>query len=337
MKKSDNENTQIVISSFPDGKLKESNFSVQTTTMPKLSPGSVLCRTMAVTIGAGLRAGLQGSANYTGATSIGDVMAGSGIAVVEASNSQDFMVGERVRASTGWQRYSIQKPENLIKVDASADPSLLLGSLGTNGLTAYFGLMDIGQVTKNDTVLVSAAAGSVGHMVCQMAKAIGARVIGVTGSDKKCAKLVDELGLDAAINRRSDNFRAEFKSATQDRVDLYFDNTGGKILQSALFRMAVGGRIVCCGAASQYDTASPEPGPRGIPGLLVNNRVKMQGFLIFDYAEKFDEARFAINQWIENGDINPKVTNYGNLEEAPRAFIELLNGNTYGTTIVSVD
>ncbi len=325
----------MVIASMPEDQLRVEDYAQETRPIPQPGPGQVLCRTLAITIGAGQRAGLQGSASYAGAPKVGDVMGGSGIAEVVASESPDFAVGDRVRAMTGWQSHSVHDATHLTAVVGDADPAILLGPLGTNGLTAYFGLLDVGRVGEGETVVVSAAAGSVGHMVGQMAKASGARVVGVAGSDDKCGLLVDRLGFDAAINRRSDDFRAEFKAATPDRIHVYFDNTGGPILESALFRMAVGGRIVCCGVASQYDTSSPSAGPRGVPGLLVNNRVTMQGFLIFDYADRFDQARSDITGWIDDGRLEPQLTTYEGLESAPQAFVDLLAGTTVGTTIVT--
>lgn len=331
----DSENFRMVIASMPEDQLRVEDYAQETRPIPQPGPGQVLCRTLAITIGAGQRAGLQGSASYAGAPKVGDVMGGSGIAEVVASESPDFAVGDRVRAMTGWQSHSVHDATHLTAVVGDADPAILLGPLGTNGLTAYFGLLDVGRVGEGETVVVSAAAGSVGHMVGQMAKASGARVVGVAGSDDKCGLLVDRLGFDAAINRRSDDFRAEFKAATPDRIHVYFDNTGGPILESALFRMAVGGRIVCCGVASQYDTSSPSAGPRGVPGLLVNNRVTMQGFLIFDYADRFDQARSDITGWIDDGRLEPQLTTYEGLESAPQAFVDLLAGTTVGTTIVT--
>jgi NADPH-dependent curcumin reductase CurA len=148
--------------------------------------------------------------------------------------------------------------------------------------------------------------------------------------------LVERLGFDVSLNRRSDDFRAAFKDATSKRIDVYFDNTGGPILESALFRMNTHGRIVCCGAASQYDTSSPGGGPRGVPGLLVNNRVRMEGFLVFDYAARYDEGRAQMRAWMDAGQLRPEVTEYQGLEQAPQAFVDLLGGVTVGTTIVRV-
>ncbi|MGI9594519.1 MAG: NADP-dependent oxidoreductase [Acidimicrobiales bacterium] len=329
-------NRRMVIASMPEDRLTVSDFAIDEAPIPDPTAGEVLCRTTAITIGAGQRAGLQGSASYAGAPQVGGVMGGSGLATVEQSNAAGFAAGDLVRAPTGWQEYSVQPAAQLSAVEPGADPAHLLGPLGTNGLTAYFGLVDVGGVEAGQTVVVSAAAGSVGHLVGQMAKAGGARVVGVAGSDEKCRLLTGELGFDAAVNRRSDDFRNEFKAATPDRIDIYFDNTGGPILESALFRMAVGGRIVCCGVASQYDTSSPAGGPRGVPGLLVNNRVRMEGFLVFDYADRYGEAREVIGDWITAGRLSPRVTTYDGLEAAPQAFVDLLAGTTIGTTIVTV-
>ena len=329
-------NRRMVIASLPEDRLQPDDFALEAGPIPEPGPGRVLCRTLAITIGAGQRAGLQGSASYAGAPEAGRVMGGSGIARVITSDDPRFQPGDVVRAPTGWQDYATPSADELTTVDPDADPAQLLGALGTNGLTAYFGLLEIGRPVEGETVVVSAGAGSVGHLVGQMAAIKGARVVGVVGSAAKCRLLVDDLGFDAAVDRRSDDFRADFKAATPDRIDVYFDNVGGPILESALFRMAAGGRIVCCGAASQYDTSAPGPGPRGIPGLLVNNRVRMEGFLVFDFAEAYERARTELSRWVADGRLRPLTTDYDGLETAPQAFVDLLAGETVGTTVVRV-
>ena len=328
------ENRQVMIASLPTGHLKPDDFDVRRGPVPVCGDGEVLCRTLALTIGAGQRAGLQGSASYAAAPVVGIVMVGTGVARVEVSNSPEFQEGDMVVAPTGWQEFSVHKPKVLRKVDSGIDPVVHLGIHGTNGLTAYFGLLDIGRPKKGETVVVSAAAGSVGHMVGQIARQQQCRVVGVAGSNEKCRLLVDELGFDAAVNYKSSDFRDAFKAATPDRIDVYFDNTGGDILESALFRMNAHGRIVCCGAVSLYDSGKPAFGPRGVPGLLVNNRVKMEGFLVFDYADRYEEARQAMTGWVERGELKPRVSEFHGLDEAPKAFVELLAGRTIGTTIV---
>jgi len=330
------DNRRVMIATVPTGALQPTDFTLEHAPIPEPGADELLCRTLALTIGAGQRAGLQGSASYAGAARANTVMGGTGVARVEASGAAEFAPGDWVVGATGWQDYSVLAPRQVTKVDPGGDPALQLGVLGTNGLTAYFGLLDVGRPQSGETVVVSAAAGSVGHMVGQIAKLKGCRVVGVAGSNAKCALLVDELGFDAAINYKSDAFRAEFKAATPDRIDVYFDNTGGEILGSALFRMNAHGRIVCCGVVSQYDTANPGGGPRGVPGLLVNNRVRMQGFLVFDYASRFAQARAELTGWIESGRLRPRVTEFDGLERAPDAFVELLGGGTIGTTIVRV-
>jgi len=330
------ENRQIVIASLPRGALQASDFELRTSGVPEAGDGEVLCRTLAFTIGAGQRAGLQGSASYAGAPETDRVMGGGGVARVEVSHAPGFTPGDLVAGATGWQDYSVLAGRQLAKLDPSADPALHLGTLGTNGLTAYFGLLEVGQAQAGETVVVSAAAGSVGHTVGQIAKLKGCHVVGVAGSDEKCKILVNELGFDAAVNYKSSDFRADFKQATEKRIDVYFDNTGGDILGSALFRMNLHGRIVCCGAVSQYDTSNPGPGPRGIPGLLVNNRVRMQGFLVFEYASRYDEARAELQTWVDSGQLVSRVTEFDGLEQAGNAFVEMLGGGTVGTTIVRV-
>ncbi len=327
-------NTQVIIASVPRGPLTSEHFEVRESDVPACGEGQVLCRTLALTIGAGQRAGLQGSASYAGAPRAGVVMGGTGVARIEASRAGGLAPGDLVVGATGWQEYSVHEAKALRPVPPHSDPALHLGVLGTNGLTAYFGLLDIGAPRAGETVVVSAAAGSVGHLVGQLAKLRGCRVVGVAGSEAKCRVLVDELGFDEALDYKAENFRAAFKEATPKRIDVYFDNTGGDILGSALFRMNTYGRIVCCGAVSQYDTAQPAGSPRGIPGLLVNHRVKMQGFLVFDYADRYDEARRALQGSIDRGELKPRTTEYHGLAAAPQAFVHLLAGETVGTTIV---
>ncbi|HIK72528.1 MAG TPA: NADP-dependent oxidoreductase [Gammaproteobacteria bacterium] len=327
-------NKQVIIDSLPEGKLVEGNYRLVESSLPQASSGEVLVKTISFAITAGTRAGLQGSASYAGAPKAGIVMNSTGIGEVVESAEESFPVGSKVLTQTGWQDYSLQKIESLTLMRDDVDPELYLGPLGINGLTAYFGLLEVGDPKSKDTVMVSAAAGSVGHMVGQIAKIKGCHVIGVCGNDDKCNILIEELGFDTALNYKDANFRQNLKDATPNGLDVYFDNTGGMILGSALFRMNTGGRIACCGVVSQYDTSSPEPGPRGIPGLLINNRIKMEGFLVFDFAEKYDHATSEILEWIESGDLKILTDKVEGLEAAPRAFVDLLAGGNIGTRIV---
>ncbi|MBV28141.1 MAG: NADP-dependent oxidoreductase [Gammaproteobacteria bacterium] len=331
------ENQQVLIERLPSGKLQAEDYRLADAPMPEAGAGQVLIKTLAFAITAGTRAGLQGSASYAGAPSAGRVMNGSGVGEVVASNAPNIAVGDRVTAATGWQQYAAMDAEHVTVIDPAHDPIHYLGPMGVNGLTAYFGLLDVSNPQAGETVMVSAAAGSVGHMVGQMAKIRGCEVVGVCGSDDKGRLLVEQLGFDRSVNYKDANYRQNLKEATPNGVDVYFDNTGGMILGSALFRMNVGGRISCCGVVSQYDTNTPEPGPKGVPGLLVNNRLTMRGFLLFDYAERYAEAREDIYSWLNSGQLTSLQDEVVGLAAAPNAFVDLLSGGNVGTRIVRLD
>lgn len=330
-------NEQILIKTLPKGKLTADHYERVTSPMPKIQAGEVLVKTDAFAITAGTRAGLQGSASYAGAPTTGIVMGSTGVGTVVASNAEAVGVGDRVLTSTGWQQYSVQKPSTVEIIPEGHDARHYLGPMGVNGLTAYFGLLSVGDAHSGQTVMVSAAAGSVGHLVGQMAKIQGCTVVGVAGSDQKNDTLVSKLGFDAAVNYKVGDYRAALKDATPDGVDVYFDNTGGFILGSALFRMNVGGRIACCGVVSQYDTDSPESGPKGIPGLLINKRITMRGFLVFDFADRYAEARNDIQGWLQSGALISLTDEVSGLAAAPDAFVDLLAGGNVGTRIVVLD
>jgi NADPH-dependent curcumin reductase CurA len=330
-------NTRILIDSLPDGKLKADDYRLDEAPIQAPGDGQVLVKTIAFAITAGTRAGLQGSASYAGAPRTGVVMNGTGVGEVVESRTPEFSPGDRVLGPTGWQAFSVHDAGALTTIDGSQDPVHYLGPLGVNGLTAFFGLFRVGNPQPGETVMVSAAAGSVGHLVGQMAKIHGCRVVGVCGSDEKGLILTDELGFDAVVNYKDANYRQALKDATPNGVDVYFDNTGGMILGSALFRMNVGGRVACCGVVSQYDTNSPEPGPKGVPGLLVNKRITMRGFLVFDFADEYDDARHTIAGWLESGALKSLTDEVQGLAAAPAAFVDLLAGGNLGTRIVRLD
>ena len=319
-------NHSLVLREVPRGNLRADHFEKFSSPFNKdLPDGHVLLETLAITIGAGQRAGLQGGATYAGATQsdTSAPMSGTGVGRVLASRFPGIERGDIMAGGTGWQTLATLPGKILTHVPKGIEPSLMLGALGTNGLTAYFGLLEIGQPKKGETVVVSGAAGSVGHLVGQIAKIKGCRVVGVAGSDAKCCVLVDELGFDAAINYKSKTFRADMKEATPRRIDIYFDNTGGNILQTALFRMATFGRIVCCGNVSQYDTATPGGGPKGVPGMLVNNQVRMQGFVVYSFRDRWKEAREDMAVWFRKKLLKAWTTEYEGLEAAPNAFVDM--------------
>lgn len=331
------QNQQVLIDALPEGKLTASNYRLYDAPMPEAGEAEVLVKTTAFAITAGTRAGLQGSASYAGAPQAGIVMNGTGVGEVVESNATDIPIGAMVMAPTGWQAYSVHKAKDVSVIPSAHNPIHYLGPLGVNGLTAYFGLLDVGQPEAGNTVMVSAAAGSVGHLVGQIAKIKDTRVVGVCGSDAKGAVLTSELGFDASVNYKDDGFRQSLKEATADGVDVYFDNTGGLILGAALFRMNVGGRIACCGVVSQYDTDRPEPGPKGIPGLLINKRITMRGFLVFDFVQRYAEAREELHGWLLSGALKSLTDEVSGLEAAPEAFVDLLSGGNVGTRVVRLN
>ncbi len=330
------DNHQVLIDQLPKGKLEAGHYRLATTAAPAPEQGEVLVRTIAFAITAGTRAGLQGSASYAGAPKTGIVMNGTGVGEVVESRDETVAVGSKVMAPTGWQQFSVHKAKDVSRIPNHHDPIHYLGPLGVNGLTAYFGLLDVAAPRPGDTVMVSAAAGSVGHLVGQIAKIKGHRVVGVCGSDAKGAMLTSDLNFDACVNYKDAGFRDALKQATPDGVDVYFDNTGGAILGAALFRLNIGGRIACCGVVSQYDTDRPEPGPKGVPGLLINKRITMRGFLVFDFADRYQEAREEMSGWLDSGQLKSLTDEVEGLEAAPDAFVDLLAGGNVGTRIVRV-
>jgi NADPH-dependent curcumin reductase CurA len=207
--------------------------------------------------------------------------------------------------------------------------------LGVTGLTAYFGLLDIGRPEPGQTVVVSGAAGATGSVVVQLAKIHGCRVVGIAGRPDKCA-WVRELGAEVAIDYRAEDVGPALMAACPDGIDVYYDNVGGPILQQALLRMRRFGRIVCCGAISQYDTADPAPGPRGVPQLLVTQRLRMQGFIVTDFAPRFDDGRRALAQWLAAGELQVREDRLEGLERAPAGLIGLLAGENVGKRWVAV-
>lgn len=211
-----------------------------------------------------------------------------------------------------------------------------LSVLGITGLTAYFGLLDVGRPKPGETVVVSAAAGATGNLVGQMAKRHGCRAVGICGSADKARWLTEDLGFDAAVVYRDPDFRPQLKAACPEGVDVYFDNVGGSTLEAVLARMNRHGRIACCGVVSQYDTDAPAPGPRGVPGLLVTKRLAMQGFIVTDYADRFAEAFATLETWLDDGSLIATEDILDGLERAPEALVGLLAGNNIGKRVVHV-
>ena len=328
-------NKQIVLERKPNGKLTVDCFRTQSSPVADPGPGEVLCRTLLLSLDPANRAWMQG-ATYRGEVQAGVVMPGFTLAEVVVSNDIKFKAGELVEGDGGWQQYFVAPAKALQKRVRREPITHLMSVLGVTGKTAYCGLLDIGNPQPGETVVVSAAAGATGSIAAQIAKIKGARVVGIAGGPDKCRWLVDELGLDDAIDHREGNVYATLKSKCPDGVDVYFDNTGGPILEAVLSRMNLHGRIVCCGVVSQYDTANPASGPRGIPGLLVTKRLKMQGFIVMDYVKLLPQAEKDLAAWTAAGRLKVVEDVIDGLDNAPAGLVGLLAGENRGKRMIRV-
>ena len=331
---SDSENRQVLLMQKPEGALGPEHFKLQSTQIPEVADGQVLVKTVLISIDAANRAWMQG-ATYREAVEAGDVMHGYGLGQVVQSKSEEIEVGSIVLGEVGWQDYAALNSRLVRKATDFRPLSHHLSVFGIAGLTAYHGLIDVGQPKAGDTVLVSAAAGSVGAYVGQIAKLKGCKVIGVAGGADKCRWLVDELGFDDAIDYKSENVFRELKAKAPDGIDIYFDNVGGEILEAALFAMRQHGRVVCCGAVSQYDTAEPA-GARGVPGLIVTKRLRMEGFIVLDFIKQIPAAIAELGAWHSAGKLQVNEDIVDGLENAPAALIGLLHGDNRGKRMVRV-
>ena len=329
-------NRQIVLERLPGAeRLAAEHFSLRTGKRPTAGEGEVLVKTRYISLDAANRAWMQG-ATYRSALEGGQVMAGGGISEVVASNVDHLKPGDLVFADTGWQEYAALPAGRLRKLPSLRPETHLLSVYGVAGLTAYFGLLECGQPKPGDTVVVSAAAGSVGSIVGQIARIKGCRVVGVAGGEEKGAWLTGELGFDAAVDYRSPEFRRQLRAACPEGIDVYFDNTGGDIFEACLFAMKTHGRIACCGAVSVYDGAAPPHGPRGVPGLIVTKRLTLRGFIVSDFADQNDKALADLQGWVGSGKLKVHEDIVEGFENLPAALIGLLHGDNRGKRMVRV-
>ena len=266
----------------------------------------------------------------------GEVMAGFTLGQVIAANGASVPVGAIVACEAGWQEYAILPPNRLQPVTVRGPLTHHMSVLGVTGLTAYFGLLSVGRPVRGETVVVSAAAGATGSVVGQIARIQGCRVVGVTGSDEKNRLLERDMGFDATVNHRSDSLRDDLAAACPGGIDIYFDNVGGRVLGAVLPLMKTHGRIVCCGVVSQYDSATPAPGPAGVPGQLVVKRLRMEGFLVSDFIGEWAKAQGQLASWVASGELKVLEDVVEGLESAPRALIGILAGDNIGKRIVRV-
>ena len=329
-------NRQIVLDRLPQGdKLAAEHFRLTQGPVPTPGEGEVLLRTRYISLDAANRAWMQG-ATYRSALEGGQVMAGGALAEVVESNVGHLKPGDTIFADTGWQDYAVLPGKRLEKLPALEPVTHLMSVYGIAGLTAYFGLLHVGKPKAGEAVVVSAAAGSVGSIVGQIAKIKGCRVVGIAGGKDKCHWLTSELGFDAAVDYKDGAVFKALRAAAPDGIDVYFDNVGGDILEACLAQMNNRGRIACCGAISQYDGVPSAHGPRGVPGLIVVKRLIMQGFIVMDYMDQRDQALKDLQSWVAAGQLKVQEDIIDGLENTPKALIGLLAGENRGKRMIKV-
>lgn len=328
-------NRQILLVEKPTGKLGPEHFRLTNATIPAPKEGEALVRTRYISLDAANRAWMHG-ATYRAAVEANTVMAGGSIAEVVSSNDPGLKPGDIVFGDTGWQDYATVLAKHLSKMPKLEPMTHLLSVYGIAGLTAYFGLLHVGKPKEGETVVVSAAAGSVGSIVGQIAKIKGCRVVGIAGGKDKCHWLTSELGFDAAVDYKDGATYKALRSAAPKGIDVYFDNVGGDILEACLSQMNNRGRIACCGAISQYDGVPSAHGPRGVPGLIVVKRLVMQGFIVMDYMDQRDAALADLQSWVSSGKLKVQEDVIDGIENTPQALIGLLAGENRGKRMVKV-
>ena len=328
-------NRRVTLAGRPSGFPQDSDFALEESDRPEPGAGEVLVRILWVSVDPYQRGRMSTARSYARSLELGDVITAQAVGEVVESRDGRYSVGDLAVGQLGWQEYAVARGGSLRKVPPVLEPpTLALHAVGATGFTAYFGLLDVGRPRPGDTVVVSGAAGAVGQVAGQIARLTGCRTVGIAGGPEKCADLLDLYGYDAGLDYKSGDLRAALKEACPDGVDVYFDNCGGEISQAVASRLNVGGRIVICGQISQYNEERPDPTFH--PGLLIVFRARMEGFLVSDFAHRFDEAAARLARWVAEGKIRWREDVTEGLENAPRAFIGMLRGENHGKALVKV-
>jgi NADPH-dependent curcumin reductase CurA len=331
---------RIVLASRPVGEPKPSDFRLEEFAVPQPGPGELLLRTKFLSLDPYMRGRMSDAPSYAKPVGVGEVMEGGTINEVVASNNDKYAVGDIVLAHTGWQTHALSKGAGLRKLDPSVAPvSTALGVLGMPGMTAYTGLLEIGQPKEGETVVVSAASGAVGSVVGQIARIKGARAVGIAGGPDKCRYVTDELGFDACVDHRAADFPEQLKAACPKGADVYFENVGVPVFDAVLPLFNTFARIPVCGVIAQYNMTELPPGPDRVPLLLRNvltKRLTMRGFIVTDFAAKFPDFIRDMPQWIKEKRIKYREDIAEGLENAPQTFMGLLKGKNFGKQLVRV-
>jgi NADPH-dependent curcumin reductase CurA len=337
-------NRRIVLAARPSTAVAPEHFRLEETAVPVPGAGQVLLRTVFLSLDPYMRGRMNDAPSYAPCVQLGAAMTGGAVSQVVASQHPDFQAGDKVMGYTGWQDYALSDGSGLQKLPADmAHPSFALGVLGMPGFTAYMGLMDIGQPKAGETVVVAAASGAVGAVVGQIAKIQGCRVVGIAGGADKCRFVVHELGFDACLDRRAADFSAQLAIACPKGIDVYFENVGGAVFDAVLPLLNTHARVPLCGLISMYSGGGAAAGSATsadrLPALtrtLLVKRIRMQGFIIFDYEGRQAEFLGPMRQWLAEGKVKFREDIVDGLEKAPQAFIGLLQGENFGKLVVRV-
>jgi len=327
------QNKRVLLASRPSGWVSEANFRIEEAPLPQPEPGEVLVKNLWLFLDPYMRGRMSDAKSYVKGVELGEVMVGQTVGEVIASRNEKFREGDKVLTQLGWQLYGTTK-EAMRMPESSAPLSCYLGVLGMPGMTAYFGLKEIGQPKAGETVVVSAASGAVGSVVGQLAKIWGARAVGIAGGAAKCGYVRDELGFDACIDYKAGNLAAALKEACASGVDVYFDNVGGEILDTVLARTNLFGRVIVCGTISDYNSSDPYR-VRNWRAILVN-RLRVRGMIVFDWKERYGEALAALAGYLGQGRLKYRESVVEGLENAPRGLIALLKGENFGKQLVKL-
>lgn len=329
-------NRQFLLAQRPVGAPTRDTFSFVENPLAEPAEGQIVVKNAYLSLDPAMRGWMNDAKSYIPPVGLGEVMRALGVGEVIASKNPKFAVGDHVNGALGVQDYFVGEPRGFYKVDPSRAPlPLYLSALGMTGMTAYFALLDVGAPKAGETVVISGAAGAVGSVVGQIAKIKGCRVVGIAGGEKKCKLLVDELGFDAAIDYKNEDLAAGLKRECPKGIDVFFDNVGGDILDTALTRIAPKARIVICGAISQYNNKEAVKGPANYLSLLVN-RARMEGFVVMDYATQFADAAKEMGGWMASGKLKSKEDIVEGLETFPDTLLKLFSGENFGKLVLKV-
>jgi len=329
-------NRQFRLAARPAGLAKRSDWNLTTEEVTATAEGQVLVKVLQLSLDPAMRGWMNEGRSYIPPVNIGEVMRAGGVGKVIASKDPKFAVGDHVSGMMGVQEYRLAEAKDLAKIDLGVGTlSQWLNALGMPGMTAYFGLLEVGQAKAGDTVVVSGAAGAVGQTVGQIAKIKGCRAVGIAGGKSKCDFVVNELHYDACIDYKGGDVKDGLKQHCPKGVDVYFDNVGGEILDAVLTRIGRGARIVICGAISQYNNTAPVKGPANYLSLLVN-RARMQGMVVFDYADRYNLAVKDIAQWMREGKFVSREDVVAGIENFPETLNKLFSGENFGKLVLKV-